>query len=42
VVIEKPFGGDAQSARQLNAEVSSVFAEDQVFRVDHYLATETV
>lgn len=42
VVIEKPFGSDEQSARELNAEISSVFAEDQVFRVDHYQATETV
>jgi len=30
VVIEKPFGSDEQSARELNAEISSVFAEDQV------------
>jgi len=42
VVIEKPFGSGEQRARELNAEISSVFAEDQVFRVDHYLATETV
>jgi hypothetical protein len=39
LVIEKPFGRDGQSARQLYAEISSVFVEEQVFRIDHYLAT---
>lgn len=42
LVIEKPFGWDEQSARELYAEISSVFVEDQVFRIDHYLAKETV
>jgi glucose-6-phosphate 1-dehydrogenase len=42
LVIEKPFGRDGQSARQLYAEISSVFVEEQVFRIDHYLAKETV
>jgi glucose-6-phosphate 1-dehydrogenase len=42
VVIEKPFGYDLASARQLNAEVLSVFDESQVFRIDHYLGKETV
>jgi glucose-6-phosphate 1-dehydrogenase len=42
LVIEKPFGWDEQSARDLYAEISSVFAEEQVFRIDHYLAKETV
>ena len=42
LVIEKPFGWDEQSARELYAEISSVFAEEQVFRIDHYLAKETV
>ena len=42
VVIEKPFGTDLDSARQLNAEVLRVFAEDQVYRIDHYLGKETV
>ena len=41
-VIEKPFGHDLQSARQLNDEVNKVFAEDQIFRIDHYLGKETV
>lgn len=42
IVIEKPFGLDLASARQLNQEVLQVFAEDQVFRIDHYLGKETV
>ena len=42
VVIEKPFGTDLASARQLNQVVHSVLREDQVFRIDHYLGKETV
>ena len=42
VVVEKPFGYDLESARKLNDEVLSVFREDQVFRIDHYLGKETV
>ena len=42
VVIEKPFGHDLASARQLNAIVESVFPADSVFRTDHYLGKETV
>ncbi|HVW20626.1 MAG TPA: glucose-6-phosphate dehydrogenase [Opitutaceae bacterium] len=42
VVIEKPFGRDLGSARQLNATLRSVFEENQVFRIDHYLGKETV
>jgi glucose-6-phosphate 1-dehydrogenase len=42
VVVEKPFGYDLESARALNQEVLSVFAERQVFRIDHYLGKETV
>jgi glucose-6-phosphate 1-dehydrogenase len=42
VIIEKPFGHDLQSARELNDEVNKVFDEDQVFRIDHYLGKETV
>jgi glucose-6-phosphate 1-dehydrogenase len=42
IVIEKPFGYDLASARELNAEVLSVFDESQVFRIDHYLGKETV
>ncbi|WP_308251546.1 glucose-6-phosphate dehydrogenase [Rhodococcoides kroppenstedtii] len=42
VVIEKPFGRDLQSAKELNAVVNRVFPEDTVFRIDHYLGKETV
>jgi len=42
VVIEKPFGHDLDSARELNRQVNSVFQERQVFRIDHYLGKETV
>jgi glucose-6-phosphate 1-dehydrogenase len=42
VVIEKPFGTDRESARQLNDAVHHVFREDQVYRIDHYLGKETV
>jgi glucose-6-phosphate 1-dehydrogenase len=42
VIIEKPFGRDLDSARALNAELRSVFAEQQVYRIDHYLGKETV
>ena len=42
VVIEKPFGHDLESARELNRQVNAVFHEDQVFRIDHYLGKETV
>lgn len=42
VVIEKPFGNDLASARELNDVVESVFPPDSVFRIDHYLGKETV
>jgi glucose-6-phosphate 1-dehydrogenase len=42
VVLEKPIGVDLDSARQVNDEVGSVFAESQVYRIDHYLGKETV
>lgn len=42
IVIEKPFGRDLQSARELNRVVHSVFNEAQVYRIDHYLGKETV
>jgi glucose-6-phosphate 1-dehydrogenase len=41
-VIEKPFGTDLASAQELQRVVSGVFAEHQVFRIDHYLGKETV
>jgi glucose-6-phosphate 1-dehydrogenase len=42
VVIEKPFGTDLDSARSLNKECKGVLAENQIFRIDHYLGKETV
>jgi glucose-6-phosphate 1-dehydrogenase len=42
VVIEKPFGTDLASARDLNQKLLSVLKEDQIFRIDHYLGKETV
>lgn len=42
IIIEKPFGRDIDSSRELNEQVGSVFAEDQVYRIDHYMGKETV
>jgi glucose-6-phosphate 1-dehydrogenase len=42
VVVEKPFGHDLKSARQLSATLNDVFPPDSVFRIDHYLGKETV
>jgi len=42
IVVEKPFGRDLASARALNARIAAAFAEEQVFRIDHYLGKETV
>jgi glucose-6-phosphate 1-dehydrogenase len=42
VIVEKPFGTDLDSARELNQIVHRHFHEDQVFRIDHYLGKETV
>jgi glucose-6-phosphate 1-dehydrogenase len=41
-VIEKPYGHDLESAKQLDAQVHRIFEEDQVYRIDHYLGKETV
>ena len=42
VIVEKPFGRDLQSARDLNATLREVFPEDAIFRIDHYLGKEAV
>jgi glucose-6-phosphate 1-dehydrogenase len=42
VVLEKPIGTDLESARAINDEVGTVFTEEQIFRIDHYLGKETV
>ena len=42
VVLEKPLGHDSESADLINAQVGAVFAEKQIYRIDHYLGKETV
>ena len=42
VVVEKPFGTDLETAKELNGQVHKVLREDQVYRIDHYLGKETV
>lgn len=42
LVIEKPFGRDYKSAKQLNEELTSTFEEDQIYRIDHYLGKEMI
>jgi len=42
VVIEKPFGHNLESARELNAELCKVLSEEQILRIDHYLGKEPV
>ena len=42
VIIEKPFGHDLESARELNRKVHAVFDETQIYRIDHYLGKESV
>jgi glucose-6-phosphate 1-dehydrogenase len=42
LIIEKPFGHDLASAKELNAEIAQSFNESEVFRIDHYLGKETV
>jgi glucose-6-phosphate 1-dehydrogenase len=42
IVVEKPFGHDLDSARNLNRFLGNIFRESQIFRIDHYLGKETV
>jgi glucose-6-phosphate 1-dehydrogenase len=42
VIIEKPFGHDLESAKELNHEIKEVLDESQIYRIDHYLGKETV
>ena len=42
LVVEKPFGRDLRSARELNRQLHAVFSERQIYRIDHYLGKETV
>ncbi|MFJ9392561.1 glucose-6-phosphate dehydrogenase [Nocardioides sp. NPDC101246] len=40
IIMEKPFGTDLESAKELNAKIHEVFSEDQIFRIDHFLGKE--
>ncbi len=42
IVVEKPFGRDLESAKELNATLASIFPEEKIFRIDHYLGKESV
>ncbi len=42
VIVEKPFGHDLESAKQLNQDLKQVLTEKQIYRIDHYLGKETV
>jgi glucose-6-phosphate 1-dehydrogenase len=42
VIVEKPFGHDLESAKQLNQDLKQVLTENQIYRIDHYLGKETV
>ena len=42
IIIEKPFGHDFDSARDLNMHLQKIFDEEQIYRIDHYLGKETV
>ena len=42
VIVEKPFGHDLESARQLNTDIKKTLSEKQIYRIDHYLGKETV
>src|SRR5207253_5757344 len=42
IVIEKPFGRNRESARELNQQLSAAFREEEIYRIDHYLGKDTV
>lgn len=42
LIVEKPFGLDLESARELNLSLQKIFNENQIYRIDHYLGKETV
>jgi len=42
IIVEKPFGKDLESAKELNHHLREVYDEDQIYRIDHYLGKETV
>jgi glucose-6-phosphate 1-dehydrogenase len=40
--VEKPFGRDLETSNQLSTQLASLFSEDQIYRIDHYLGKEMV
>ncbi len=42
IIVEKPFGSNLQTAQELNRQLCSIFAEDDIYRIDHFLGKETV
>lgn len=42
IIVEKPFGSSLETARQLNRQLCSIFQENEIYRIDHYLGKETV
>lgn len=42
IIVEKPFGRDLQSSQELSSHLSSLFKEEQIYRIDHYLGKEMV
>jgi glucose-6-phosphate 1-dehydrogenase len=42
VIVEKPFGRDSESSAELGAELSKLFEEEQIYRIDHYLGKEVL
>ncbi len=42
LIIEKPFGRDFETAKELNDDISAAFSEDQIYRIDHYLGKEAI
>lgn len=42
ILVEKPFGSDLKTAQELDAKLAELYEEDQIFRIDHYLAKEAV
>lgn len=42
IIIEKPFGENLESARELNKKISNIFTEKEIYRIDHYLGKEMI
>jgi len=42
IIVEKPYGVNLSSAREMNGAIGRVFSEESIFRIDHYLGKETV